>query len=146
MMQTNEQVENELEKLVSILTEVVPQLKEVRVFGSYNNGNWNPEKSDVDVFVETSNSDYSRKKFLIKYSWIPFLPILDIHESSERKNMRKEIMQKLGNNPSELSINFFSSDDVQIFRENYRSVMIDIIKAMKSGRLLYQNKQNQATN
>ncbi|HJZ18657.1 MAG TPA: nucleotidyltransferase domain-containing protein [Candidatus Nanoarchaeia archaeon] len=138
--QKNEQVERELEKLVSIIQEVIPSVNEIRVFGSYNNGNWNPEKSDVDVFVETADEDYSRMRFF--FNFFPIIP----YESNKRKGIRKEIFQKLGANPNRLSMNFFSSSDVQIFRENYRSNMICVIESMKSGRLLYQNKQIPMTN
>ena len=72
-MQTrNEQVEKELEKLVSVITEVIPSVTEIRVFGSYNNGNWNPKKSDIDVFAETNEENYS----LYDLGDRPFLRIL----------------------------------------------------------------------
>lgn len=60
--QKHEQVEKELERLVSVIIEVVPSLTEVRVFGSYNNGNWNPETSDIDVFVELEEGTLSIMK------------------------------------------------------------------------------------
>ena len=59
------EVEETLESLVGVLKAYIPTLREVRVFGSYNNGNWNPETSDVDVFIlfEGWNaSEYSGKE------------------------------------------------------------------------------------
>ena len=52
-------VEQELEKLVEIAKTEVPILSEIRVFGSYNNKNWDPEKSDIDVLLEVGVSGYS---------------------------------------------------------------------------------------
>ena len=50
-------VEKELEEFVKILTEEIPSITEIRIFGSYNNDhkNWNPKKSDIDVYIEMSN-------------------------------------------------------------------------------------------
>ena len=45
------EVEKDLEELVKALKESMPKLVEVRLFGSYNNDNWNPETSDIDVGV-----------------------------------------------------------------------------------------------
>jgi len=53
------EVEETLEELVEVLKGYIPTLREVRVFGSYNNGNWNPETSDVDVFILFEGRDCS---------------------------------------------------------------------------------------
>jgi len=45
------EVETDLEELVAVLKESMPKLREVRLFGSYNNGNWNPETSDIDIGI-----------------------------------------------------------------------------------------------
>jgi predicted nucleotidyltransferase len=45
------QVEKELEELTDVLKSAVPSLLEVRVFGSYENGNWKPSESDIDIYI-----------------------------------------------------------------------------------------------
>ena len=114
--QKNEQVERELEKLVSIIQEVIPSVNEIRVFGSYNNGNWNPEKSDVDVFVETADEDYSRYRNRREGNFQG-----ESLESTRRIKLKERIKKRIRN-------------------------MICVIESMKSGRLLYQNKQIPMTN
>ncbi len=51
------EVELVLEELVDSLKENWPLLREVRVFGSYHNGNWDPERSDVDIYVLIGGSN-----------------------------------------------------------------------------------------
>lgn len=50
-------VERNLADFVDICVEEIPTLREVRVFGSYHNGDWKPESSDVDVFVLVDSAD-----------------------------------------------------------------------------------------
>ena len=63
-------VERSLEKAVNALETLIPSLIQVRVFGSYNNGDWNPEKSDIDLFVLARSKQFnpdttmSRSRFL----------------------------------------------------------------------------------
>ena len=45
------EVENCLEELIKILKSKIDDLKEVRIYGSYNNGNFNPQTSDIDLAV-----------------------------------------------------------------------------------------------
>lgn len=52
------QIETELIKMVQNAKKI-PSLTEIRIFGSYNNGNWDSETSDVDIFAgmgDTSSS------------------------------------------------------------------------------------------
>lgn len=139
-VQRYSEVERELEQLVEILTEVVPQLKEVRVFGSYNDGNWNPETSDVDIFVEMRNEDLSFYKDRIERNdqWF-----YGSEESGQRKEIRKNILGKFNTmNPTykdRFSIHLLTRGDLDKMWD------IDegkgpIGKNMKSGRLLYSNK------
>lgn len=55
----NPKVEREIEELVRVAKEVIPSIKEIRLFGSYNNGNWNPESSDIDINIEIASKNYS---------------------------------------------------------------------------------------
>ena len=135
--QRNEQVERELEKLVGVLVDVVPQLTEVRVFGSYNNGNWNPEKSDVDVFIETGDEAYAA------------LDAEDIRQFTRRRALKTITMKKI----VALSERYETIFDLEFYTMGEIKRTFEVIdvrgslaKNMKSGRLLYQNKQSQATN
>lgn len=55
-MNIDERVERELVQVVESLREIIPSLQEVRVYGSYQDGNWNLKKSDIDIFVVVNNS------------------------------------------------------------------------------------------
>jgi len=48
-------IESELRRLVDIAKAEIPLLSRVTVFGSYNKGGWDPEKSDVDVMIEVED-------------------------------------------------------------------------------------------
>ena len=135
MSERNEQVEKELEKLVGILTEIVPQLTEIRVFGSYNNGNWNEKTSDIDIFVETEDEDYS-----LHGNHDPLGRI--ILRAKIVKGMNKTINRKY---KGRLGIHLLSVEDMEKLKGlapqgNYMRCN------MKSGRLIYQNKQTPTAN
>ena len=130
--QRNEQVERELEKLVGVLVDVVPQLTEVRVFGSYNNGNWNPEKSDVDVFIETGDEAYAA------------LDAEDIRQFTRRRALKTITMKKI----VALSERYETIFDLEFYTMGEIKRTFEVIdvrgslaKNMKSGRLLYPIKQ-----
>ncbi len=142
----DEQVEIELEKLVGIIKKVVPSLTEVRVFGSYNNGNWNPEKSDIDIYVEMRNEDLSfyKDRTEIKDSWF-----YGSEESGQRKEIRKNIREKFNTmNPTykdRFSIHLLTRGDLDKMW-NMDEGKGPIGKNVKQGRLLYSNKQIPITN
>ena len=54
------QVEKDLEELVTILTEYIPDLREVRLFGSYENGCWDPGMSDIDIYILIDSKSASK--------------------------------------------------------------------------------------
>ena len=119
---SDKKIEEELGKLVRVLGNVVPSLAEVRVFGSYNNGNWNPEISDVDVFVETRDEDYSRNP-----------------ENYERRAavisyIKREIDGKI---PFDVII--FSTEDVKRYSQSDGLAGVFIYSA-KNGRPLHLNE------
>ncbi|MEK6842355.1 MAG: nucleotidyltransferase domain-containing protein, partial [Nanoarchaeota archaeon] len=104
--------------LVSVVTEIVPSVREIRIFGSYNNGTWNPETSDVDIFVEINDNHYSA-----------FNPEYD----EQRVILREKIFKKInGLYKERFDISLLSTRDVKY--------SVGIFAAMKSGRLLYSNK------
>ena len=86
-----EEIEEGLNNLVYVLSETISSLNQVRVFGSYNNGNWKLEKSDVDIFVKVDDEYYSYLKHRIKNSHSDFPIFL---ESEQRGRLRKRIMEE----------------------------------------------------
>ena len=121
----NEEVERELEQLVDTIIEIVPSVKEVRVFGSYNTRDWNPQKSDVDVFVESDNEFYSA-----------FIPTL--FSIGQRDEIREKLTRRMSeeNWNYDFNVHWFSSGDVR--RLSIRSQGRGSLgRNMKSGRLLY---------
>lgn len=135
MTKKNERVEKELEKLVSVLAGVVPLIKEIRVFGSYNNGNWNPETSDIDVFVETSDENYSRYKDRREGNFQG-----ETLESIQRTELKERIKKRVEYNPYEgrFSIHLLSKKDIERLSAHYTG---NFIFAAKDGRLLYSNQE-----
>ena len=85
----NNVVETELKQLTNVLIEEIPSLLDVRVFGSYNNGNWDEKKSDIDLLVLLNDEDYYSKKDVKR--------CLDynIVESELRRSLRERIKEKL---------------------------------------------------
>lgn len=119
-----EKVERELEQLVDTIIEIVPSVKEVRVFGSYNTRHWNPQ-SDIDVFVESDNEFYS--------TFIP--PLFSI---GQRDEIRERLIRRMSeeNWNYDFNVHWFSSGDVKrlSMRNQGRG---SLGRNMKSGRLLY---------
>ena len=130
---TRKDVEDYLPILVEVIKNEIPALKEVRVFGSYlNEGKWNPEKSDIDIFVEVGDENYSVRKDMQE------LPGYRAIENKQRQGIRFKIKKEI---PKEyrdrFNIHLLSSDDVKVYsdyEENERGL---IGKSMKKGRLLY---------
>ena len=132
MQERDPQIERELEELVGVLVNIVPQLTEVRIFGSYNNGNWNPKTSDIDVFVETGDESYSKYERSFK----------------KRIDVKDKIRQNIESNCEDFlrfSINLFTVEDVRKDSGNI-GYAGNFILAAKSGRLIHPSKQNQAVN
>ena len=121
----NKQIEKELEQLVDAIIEIVPSVNEIRVFGSYITGSWNPQESDVDVFVESNDEFYSF-----------FIP------TAFNLGQRNKIKQRLTRRMSEetwdynFEVHWFTSEDVKrlSIRNQGRG---SLGRNMKSGRLLY---------
>lgn len=64
---SKEIIEKDLSVLVNSIVNNVPKLKSVRVFESYLTDKWNPEKSDIDIFILTADENYKYKN---DYIWI----------------------------------------------------------------------------
>ena len=123
-----EKVEEELEQLVELALDVIPSVREIRVFGSYESGNWNPEKSDVDVLVETSDELYSA--FMSK------------HCKSQREEIRNEFIRKMDQADLHyrFEVHWFTADDVRrLSMRNQGRGSLGL--NMKSGRLIYLDCQ-----
>ncbi|TKJ16937.1 hypothetical protein CEE44_00165 [Candidatus Woesearchaeota archaeon B3_Woes] len=74
-------VELVLEELVDSMKENWPLLREVRVFGSYNTDRWDPERSDIDLYVLIGGSNaaaYSTRE-LMKTLKVPRKNKLELH-------------------------------------------------------------------
>ncbi len=130
----NPRVEKELEQLVSVITEVVPQLTEVRVFGSYHDGKWNPETSDIDVFVETGDENLSLYNYRRKvWDWTRAIPRQRIQETFQARVNRLSFKYR-----DRFHIQLLTPSDVtEIFYRDEGKGPIG--KNMKNGRLLYSN-------
>ncbi|MBR9676669.1 hypothetical protein GOV04_00820 [Candidatus Woesearchaeota archaeon] len=142
-----QQIEQNLEKLTSIAISEIPSLLEVRVFGSYQNGKWNPEKSDIDIFMLLADESYSwRRNRRIKH----FYDYWTTKESLQRGNLRNELKEKLENNEfwQRLSLHIATLTDMDrsigsdegkgdvgrnIYkgRELYRTKPVESIQALK---------------
>ena len=140
IIKRDSQVERNLEKLVGVLVNIVPQLTEVRVFGSYNNGTWDCEKSDIDVLVEMADEHYSRYKDRREGNFQG-----ESLESVQRIELKEGIGKKIKNSPYEkrFSIHLLSMEDVKKLSAHYEG---NFVLDAKSGRPLYSNKQNQTIN
>ena len=127
------EIEKGLEELIGILKSEIPLLKEVRVFGSYENGNWKPKKSDIDIFVLTLNEYYSCFDKLISlrdYSTI---------ESKQREGLRKKINGGLtGQYKNKFAIHIVSRKDLKHLIGNNPGKG-DVGRNMLRGRLLYSD-------
>jgi predicted nucleotidyltransferase len=75
-----ETVEKGLKKLVENAKKEIPLLSEIRIFGSYNNGDWNPKYSDLDIFVEIDNETFS---------------FIDENHLDKIQNLRKMLKERL---------------------------------------------------
>ena len=133
----HERVEEGLNNLVYALKETIPSLKQVRVFGSYNNGNWDPERSDVDVFVRVGDERYS----YLKHG--KFNENLVFRESEDRKMLRQRIMDHFFGDTLEFKERFHP----HILSENDLKEMWNLDKGkgpigknMSKGRLLYSSR------
>jgi predicted nucleotidyltransferase len=120
-----QKVEVELGKLVELILDSIPAVKEVRIFGSYITGGWNPQISDVDVFVESDNELYS-----------VFLP--SRFDYGQRQKTQEEFTLRMTqkNFSSPFEVHWFTSEDVNrlSMRDQGRG---SLGRNMKAGRLLY---------
>ncbi|MEK6918175.1 MAG: nucleotidyltransferase domain-containing protein [Nanoarchaeota archaeon] len=131
---SREEIEKELPNIVRVLKDVVPSLSEVRVFGSYLGDDWLPGKSDVDLFVEIGDENYSVRKGMIS------LPNYYQIENKLRQDVRSKI---LGNINQEVGGRFkfhlLSAGDVKAYWNYEEGNRGPMGKSMKSGRLLYSS-------
>ena len=122
-------VEEKLRQLVELALDVIPSVKEIRVFGSYNSRDWDPEKSDIDVSVETNDEFYSS-------FWPQF------YDNNQRDDIKREFIRRM--NQADLSYRFevhwFTSGDIKrlsMRNQGRGSLGLNI----KSGRLIYPHNQ-----
>lgn len=132
-MLTREKVEEELGHLVRLAKQVVPRLTEIRVFGSYHNGNWNPEKSDIDVFVQMRGGQ------IFPYYKYQTYDMDD--EAYNRVFPHRRYEQAISSGIDEdirsrFDIHVFSFRDVLEFRGK-KCPQGGIAKTMKRGKLIY---------
>lgn len=45
--------------MVDTFKTIIPSLNEIRVFGDFITEHWDPEKSDIDIMIETNDEHYS---------------------------------------------------------------------------------------
>ncbi|MCK4552580.1 nucleotidyltransferase domain-containing protein [Candidatus Pacearchaeota archaeon] len=113
-------IESELKQLTSVIlkSKILEGVREIRVFGSYNNGNWNPEISDIDIFIEAdkvhADSDVEFEH------WIK-------HDARKSKSVGWSYLERF-------QIGGYSVWQTEKAKQDL------IMKTMKSGRILYQNK------
>ncbi|MEK6760669.1 MAG: nucleotidyltransferase domain-containing protein [Nanoarchaeota archaeon] len=130
----NETVEKDLENLVEVLRASVPELKQIGVFGSYNNGNWNPPKSDVDIFVLTNDERYSSLDAECPTRFIPDnLHRLDLRLKVEK--MFPECYRK------GFSLSIYSKKDIQTMLSYSEGGRL-LAKNLLNGRLIYSNQSS----
>ena len=122
----DEKVENELGVLVDILQREVPPLEEVRIFGSYNRGDWNPEKSDVDVFALTGDESYFVGR---TFSY-------GVGLSDKQLALRKTLDDELGEFKERISLHLCTLGDVEIMKRESSQ----LLERMQNGRLIYSKK------
>ena len=109
---TNPVVEMGLRNITDGLTSEIPEIREIRVFGSYNNDRWDRNGSDVDVFVYVDDDrvrPYTEQ--LVRRMNLGYKYHIFVYDSSSIEGLRT-------------------------YRERG-----DMIKAMKNGRLLYKRNQ-----
>ncbi len=119
-------IEQELERMTDVAKKEIPLLSEIRIFGSYNNGNWNPRTSDVDVFLEIDDEHFSGSKDRIYYEHHSV-------ESEQRQTVREKILGAISEDFAwkyKQGLKIFSKGDV-------RDLGANITGEMKAGRLLY---------
>ncbi len=130
-----EDIEKEIPILVENIKQDVPALKEVRVFGSYLTNKWNPEKSDVDIFVEIDDENYSVRKDTQK------LPEYREIESKQREGIRLKIKENIPKRYRDLfNLHLLSSGDVRVYWNYEEEGRGPMGKTMKKGRLLYKKQ------
>jgi predicted nucleotidyltransferase len=121
-----DEIERWLEEITLILKANIIELKEIRVFGSYENGFWNPEKSDIDIFVLTSYENYSNldKAILLHNSFSILRKKTDV-------NLTNEYTKRFG-------FHIVSKKELErlVGKNTGRG---DIGRSMLNGRLLYSN-------
>ena len=138
MVERVEQIERELRQLVSVVTEIVPSVREIRVFGSYNNGHWNPKKSDVDVFVGVDR--YRGKLHGLVTSFITPNPLRRDLLSKDR--ICKKVERKIKSYQSRFSLLFFNTDELEFYgyQTSPKHPGHILGEQLKKGRLIYPNK------
>ena len=129
----NEKIEKELEELVALIVETTPSglINEIRLFGSYNNGNWDPEKSDIDIFVEINRKHREYADHWNSNSYAGSSSV----ESNALGKFKGEFKDRF-------QISVINDESMPFLLEYDRGRGPGLGKEMKSGRLLYQNLVN----
>ena len=130
-MQTgNEQVETELTKMVQNAREI-PFLSEIRIFESYNNGLWDSEHSDIDIFVEIGDTSSSfRSRRVNGRDNKNYGKVAEIRDNL-RRGLRKEISVKM-------QIDLLNTDDLnELWNHEFIHGKGAYGQNVKQGRLIY---------
>ena len=117
--------------LTEAIKHAVPSLQEVRVFGSYNNGNWKREKSDIDIFVLIADEYFSSYRDREAFGYYQII------ESKQRREIRKNIKNSYrGNHFDMFQIFLCTPKDLEYLKKRDEGKGFIGINMM-NGRLLY---------
>jgi predicted nucleotidyltransferase len=124
-------IDQELENLVEILVDEIPLLKEVRLFGSYIRDDWNPDRSDVDVFVLIGDEDYCSEKDKERGFNYTFV------ESKLRRELRGRIKNRLDSKYADRFSLFLCTPDDVLRLSKVNLDRGNLGENMINGRLIY---------
>lgn len=124
------QVETELTKMVQNAREI-PFLSEIRVFGSYKNGNWDPKSSDIDIFVEMGDTSSSfRSRRINGRDNKNYGKVVEIRDNL-RRGLKKEIAARM-------QIDVLNTDDLnELWNHEFVKGKGAYGQNAKQGRLIY---------
>ena len=148
-----EDAESDLKKLTQLLLGSQHPIEEIRVFGSLNNGSWDRERSDIDVFVlmeeNESYSCFTRRVIGHMFYDGDTVPIYG--ETEEREQMRESVKNSHELDfSSRYSLQIATPGDLERMAKNGSPPKgmwslgnqneAPFVRAMKEGRLLYSRK------
>ena len=113
----NSEVEKELGQLVNVIMNVVPSVREIRLFGSYGSEKWDALNSDINIYLELNGRRYLFSKEF----------------TDERKDIINKTKEKIaGNYKDRFNIAIHSEDSLYQHPFSY-----SFAKEVRSDRLLY---------